>query len=199
MNIIVKTASGHVIVRPDTTWEKNSGDFFPPEFVEGITGSPVLFARISKPGRSIGRAFTGRYYDAIGFGVLLYPENMVDGCAEGFAAASCLDHTSFLPVPLFSRATLGNRDNEFRMDQDGAALFQCNPGTECTCGTVSSDLIEDAVAEASRMIYFRTGDLIAIELELRTPLCSREDGRDASTRITATWCGAPTLDFNIIL
>lgn len=198
MNIIVKTASGHVIVRPDTTWEKDSEDFFPPEFVDGITWSPVLFARISKPGRSIGRAFTGRYYDAAGFGVLLYPENLVDGSAEGFATASCLDHTSFLPAPFFAPVTLGSRDNEFKVDKDGAGIFSCHPGEECTCGKVSPDLIEDAVAESSRMVYFRTGDLIAIELEPRTRLCAREDGPNSSTRITATWCDRPTLDFNIV-
>ena len=101
MNIIVKTSSGHITVRPDTTWEKDNEDFYPPEFVDELTYSPVLFARILKPGRSVGRKFASRYYDSIGFGVLLYPENMLDGTPEGYAQAICLDHTSFLPSPMF--------------------------------------------------------------------------------------------------
>lgn len=54
MNIIVKTASGKYIVRPDTTWEKDNEDFFPPDYISKISFTPVLFARISKPGKSIG-------------------------------------------------------------------------------------------------------------------------------------------------
>ena len=31
MNIIVKTFSGHCLVRPDTSWERKSDDFYLPE------------------------------------------------------------------------------------------------------------------------------------------------------------------------
>lgn len=62
MNIIVKTSSGHITVRPDTTWEKDNEDFYPPEFVDELTYSPVLFARILKPGRSVGRKFASSIF-----------------------------------------------------------------------------------------------------------------------------------------
>lgn len=149
MNIIVKTFSGKCIVRPDTTWERDNEDFYPPEFVSALSSTKVLFARISKPGRSVGLRFASRYYDGFGYGVLLYPEDMLDGSETGFACASCLDHTSFLPFPVKEKTELSSEE---------------------------SAMIESAIEEATRYIYIRTGDIIAIELCGRTPLCRREDG-----------------------
>ena len=115
------------MVRPDTTWEKDNADFFPPEFVEQLTFSPVVFARILKPGRSVVRRFASRYYDAVNFGVLLYPENLLDASSESFATASCLDHTSFLPTPMYNPVTLGEEGNSFILKHNGKTIFEYGP------------------------------------------------------------------------
>ena len=60
MNIIVKTASGHLIVRPDTTREKDNEDLYVPDEVSSLSFTPVLAGRITKPGRSVGLKFTPR-------------------------------------------------------------------------------------------------------------------------------------------
>lgn len=191
MNIIVRTNSGRYIVRPDTTWEKDNEDFFPPEFVRELSFSPVVFARICKPGRSVGQNFASRYYDLMGFGVLLYPHGMIDGSEEGFAAASCLDHTSFLPSPTESREEFCSSDS---------FEIRCLKGNSGTCifrhsGFMTSDM-EKAIAEATRFIYIRTGDLIAVELAPREALCKAEDG---TVRVTGSKEGKePSLDFNIV-
>lgn len=203
MNIIVKTSSGHVIVRPDTTWEKDNEDFYPPEFVDRLTYSPVFFARILKPGRSVGRKFAGRYYDSVGFGVLLYPENLVGDTQEGFAHASCLDHTSFLPAPLLppsavpgaaaptaeqDEATTGNR---FSIFIDGKEDF--------SSAAASLNMVEEALVEATRFCYIRTGDLLAVELAARRPLtCRPSDGKSATVRVTGTFNEEKPLDFQIV-
>lgn len=189
MNIIVRTAEGHTVVRPDTTWEKDNEDFYPPEFVNCISASPVLFARISKPGRSVGVRFASRYYDAVNFGVLLYPETPEGLRGEEYAQACCLDHTSFLPTPLFLPITLGEETNEFVLSRDGNRFFSCN-GREATTG-----MIEEAIAEATKMVYIRTGDIVAIELADRQPMTTREDGR---TKVNGSWCDNQTIDFSII-
>lgn len=177
MNIIVRTASGRIVTRPDTTWERDSEDFYPPEFVDSLSYTPVLFARISKPGRSIAKKFASRYYDGINFGILLYPDNMIDGSEEGYACASCLDHTSFLPFPLYNKITLGEAGNEYVICKGGEEIFRCEAPT--------ADLIEKAIEEATRYIYIRTGDLLAIELQERKPLLKKEKG---SEEIGATYC-----------
>lgn len=186
MNIIVKTSDGKCIVRPDTTWEKDAEDLYVPEFVNGLGYTPVLFARISKPGRSVSAKFASRYYDAVGYGVLLYPEDMLDGSETGFACASCLDHTSFLPAPFFGTETLG-KGNAFRLLAGGKELFSHDAST--------TDMIEKAIEEATRFIYIRTGDILAIEIQPREHLVSRKDG---SIHVNSSFCGNDLGDFKIV-
>ena len=169
-------------MRPDTTWEKDNEDFYPPEFVEELTYSPVLFAHVLKPGRSIGKKFASRYYDSVGYGVLIYPENMLDG----YAQAICLDHTSFLPSPTFPPQKL-ETDGRFSLFRNGTELFSFDQP--------SLNMIEDALVQATRLLYIRTGDLIAIELTARKPLTTRID---ASTRLTGSFGQDKVLDFQII-
>ena len=190
MNIAVKTASGRCIVRPDTTLERNSKDFFPPEFVDGLSWSPVLFARVCKAGRSVGKEFAGRYYDAVGYGILLYPRDLLDGSPEAYACASCLDHTSFLPFPLFNKLTLG-QGNSFRLyvRKEGKARRCIYKHDEGTAG-----MIEDAIVAITTNIFIRTGDLVAIELKKRSGLCT---AADKSLEVDATYCGIQTMSFYI--
>jgi hypothetical protein len=189
MNIAVKTCDGHILVRLDTTWEKDNEDFYPPEFVDSLTYSPVIFARVQKPGRSISQKFASRYYDAVNFGVLLYPENLNDGSPAGLAQASCLDHTSFLPTPLFQPLTIGQKDNSFELRKSSRKVYSIG-GEDITLET-----IENAIVECTKYIYIRTGDFIAVELTDRKPLAVRSDGTVA---ITGTWCGNDTINFKII-
>lgn len=188
MNIVVKTATGHIIVRPDTTWEKDNEDLYPPEFVTRLSYVPILFARVCKPGRSVGEKFASRYFDSINYGVLLYPEDLMDGSPEGFASASCLDHSSFLPAPLYQKVVLGGEENFFSLCKNGTEIFSTNAET--------LSQIESVIAQATEKIYIRIGDLVAIELAPRKPLCSREEGR---CHVNGTYCGNFLLDFNVIM
>ena len=73
MNIIVKPYGSDICYcRPDTTWERENKDFFSPECVNEIYWTPVVFARVSKAGKCVGRKFVERYYDGIGCGMLMY-------------------------------------------------------------------------------------------------------------------------------
>jgi len=192
MNIIVRTCSGQFITRPDTTWEKDNEDFYPPEFINKLTYSPILFARISKPGRSVSRQFAHRYYDAINYGVLLYPENLINGSETSYATASMIDHTSFLPAPLYNRITLSEPENEFKLyskkeGREETEIFSYNEGTE--------EIINMALSDATSYIYIRTGDILCIELDTRKDFAERSDGQ---VSMRGTFCNNPLLDFNVI-
>ncbi len=165
MNIVILTYSGKVVVRPDTTWEKDGEDFYVPDFVDRLGWTPVAFARMTRPGRSIGTRFAGRYFESTGHGVLLYPEDLMDGSEEGYASASCLDHTSFLPGTLMPKDT----STLFSVCRDGEEIFR-NSGSQ-------ERELEEAISETSRFCYLRTGDLVAIEMQARCPLCTREGER----------------------
>lgn len=206
MNIIVMTAGGRVIARPDTTWVRKNEDFFPPDFVTALSFTPVLYARISKAGRCVGADFARRHFGETGCGLLLYPADLLsDGC-YGAAAASCMDRTSYLP-DLRESAPGGSRQDSpqaggfpgvagagFRICRDRKEIFR-------TGDAISETLMADAVVEASRIMYLRRDDLLAVELAAPEPLWSRAEG-NAEIRGMAV-CGAgpesALFDFNIIV
>ncbi len=187
MNIVVLNSSGRTVVRPDTTLKKSSDDFYVPDFIDRICWSPVLFARISKPGKYIAARFAPRHYDSVNYGMLLYPEDFIDGGEDGYARACCLDHTSFLPSPMYNKVTLGREGNRAELLKDGQPIF----GTSFA----SAETVEHALEEVSKYCYLRTGDLVCVELRSREPLCTREDG---SCSIEGSCCGNYLLDFRII-
>lgn len=185
MNIIVKTAEGCIVVRPDTTWEKDNEDFFPPDFIDALSLSPVVFARICKPGKSVGKQFATRYYDTVNYGCLLYPEDMAESGNGGFAESLCIDHTSFLPSPGYEKQILGE-DHSFSVRKDDIAVFE-----GCAVGI---SVIENAICEASARIYLRTGDLVAVELAPREVLAFRSRG---NFHISGKFGEREILDFNV--
>ncbi|MDD7455171.1 MAG: hypothetical protein PUK70_02820 [Bacteroidales bacterium] len=190
MNILTKTFGGRIVCRPDTTWEKDNADFYPPQFVEALTYAPVFFAHILKPGRSVQKKFAGRYFDGIGFGILLYPQNIMDGSPEGYAEALCLDKTSYLPAPCISPAEYSSlpSETEFILKKNEHILFRC--------AIPPLSMVEDAIVQASRLAYIRTGDAVAIELAARSPLMQKSELRD--TIASGQVGSGGKLDFSII-
>ncbi len=187
MNIVVLTSSGKIVVRPDTTWERDNEDFYVPEFVDEISYTPVFFARVMKPGRSIGLRFANRYYDRLGYGVLLYPENFIDGSPEAYASAICLDHSSFLPSDMIDKE--GFDSPKFELYKGEEKIYEAEG--------LSLEQIEKAIAELSRICYIRTGDLIAIELDSRKTLLHRNIAQSCTIGIERS--DSYYSDFKIIL
>lgn len=193
MNIAVVTTSNEYFIRPDITWERKNSDLFIADSIRKISFTPVLFTKLSKPGKSIGLRFTGRYYESINYGVLIYAEDLVEKGNVGFAQANCIDNTSFLPMPLYNKLTLNNFDNEFILKMDGKEIFKYYNKDE--------KLINRAISTASGMSYLKIGDMVAIELDERKLLFDR-DKLAADTEfvhISGTYCENETIDFKIIL
>lgn len=192
MNIIVKTyGGGRICCRPDTSWEREDKDLYVPDTIHGYMWTPVLFARISKAGKCVGRKYASRYYDAVNYGMLLYPSDMLDSSPYGIAAASCADHTSVLPFPMYNTVTLDNGTNVYSVHKDGKEIFRTHVG--------SRDIIEEALGEASATVSLRIGDILATEI---APLsCLAEFTGDAGvqeTVISGSFCENQLFSFRII-
>ena len=188
MNIIVKPyGSAHCSCRPDTTWERENRDFYSPESVSSISWTPVLFVRISKAGKCVSPKFASRYWDAFNYGMLMYAENFIGGSPEAWACASCIDHTSILPFPLFNPVVLDQTGNHFMIRANGVELFDYNKGTKT--------MVEEAIVNASQLISLRIGDVLAIELQARKVL---KETPEKGTLIEGEFCQNPTFDFSII-
>ncbi len=175
MNIIVRTYSGKICFRPDTSWKERDDAAYLPEFVNSVSASPALFVRICKAGRFVSSKFARRYYDSFAYGMFLYPDDLLNDGPEGFACASCLDHSTFVSYPLRDVGALAERG--LRVCRDGEEFFACPPPPE--------SVIDSCLEFASSRCYLRTGDFLAIELGPIRPLCARDE---AECQVCA-YCG----------
>lgn len=182
MNIIVKPYGNTLCYcRPDTTWERENKDLYSPECVNEWHWTPILFARISKAGKCISAKFASRYYDGFNFGALLY----IGG--EQTAFASCADHTSTLPLPLFNPIVLESEGNEVGFMKNGEKLFNSVTG--------STKVIEEAICKASELTSLRIGDFVAVELAPPATLAEKKEG---SLDFKATFCEKEIFNYKII-
>ena len=183
MNIVVKPyGSETCYCRPDTTWERENKDFYSPECVDELYWTPVMFARISKAGKCIGRKFTSRYYDAVGFGALIYIGK------EDVAFSSCTDHTSLLPMPLYNPVVLESTENIFEFFRNGQTLWNFNSHDKI-------GILEESICKASALTSLRIGDIVALELAPMQILASRSEG---SKRFRSTYCENELFDINLL-
>ena len=187
MNIIVRPYGSELCYcRPDTTWERENKDFYVPDGVEAIKWAPIVFIRISKAGKCIGRKFASRYYDAFNFGALLY--GITSYGATETAFTSCMDHTSLLPFPLYNTVVMEQDENEYKVMKDSEEIFSTHSGGV-------QEVLEEALCAASRFTSLRIGDFIAVELSPATELASRNEG---SAALKASFCGNDMYDLKIL-
>lgn len=192
MNIIVRTASGRVHVRPDNTLDRYSRDFYVPDGIGTVSLAPVVFARITRPGKCVGRKFAARYFEGCGAGVLLYPEELAAEGPEGFADAIRLDQSSSLPdlsvgLPCTSGPASDGSADYFSVSAGETPVFYGQAD--------SASLLAGAIAEVSVLTLVRTGDLVAVELAPRTPVWHRGEGDIA---VRAAIGEKEVLDFSLI-
>lgn len=186
MNIAVKIYGGGVCSRPDTTWERENKDFYSPDFIDSYLYTPVLFVKICKAGRSVSSRFASRYYDSAGFGILLYPGNILK--ENNLACASCIDHTSILPPAVGDKSILESSDAEFSIFKNGVKIHSVSG---CPI-----QLIDNSIEEITRYMSVRIGDIVAIELDAPAMLIAPDDGENVELK--GEFCGNEIFLFNVI-
>ena len=187
MNIIVRPyGSDLCYCRPDTTWERENRDLYSPECVNEWHWAPIIFVRICKAGKCISPKFVSRYYDAVNFGALLYcnPE-------LGLAFATCADHTSLLPAPLYNPVVIENAENRFEVFKNEASIYLI----DCSEENKLTALLEDSICKASQLTSLRIGDFVAVELTSPELLAGRQEGEIS---LKANFCKNSIFDFKII-
>ena len=185
MNISVQPyGSSRCYCRPDTTWERESKDFYSPESVNTLHWTPVAYVRISKAGKCISGKFVSRYYDGVGFGTLLY----IGDFLPDLASASCADHSSILPSPVGGADLLESTDKTYEVFRNGEKVFGC---------TVEGlkEKVEEAICKASKLTTLRIGDFVAIELAPPAQICDRSE---EETKIKAVFGENDLFDFKLI-
>lgn len=176
MNLLVLSAQGIVSLRPDSGINKNNTDFYVPDGLENVKYTPVVFARVAKAGKSIEKEFARRYYDAFNFGILVYP-----------GGSTIVDRSSYLPLPLYNPVVLENSDNTFDVCIDG------KPASSFSVMGMA-DKIEEALIKCSLNTTLRRGDYVIAELSDMALLCDPQSGEK---RLSASFCGNNTIDFQV--
>ena len=197
MNIIVKPyGSDLCYCRPDTTWERENKDFYSPECVNEIYWTPVVFARVSKAGKCVGRKFVERYYDGVGCGMLLYcgtSTTSFDGSAGVRWLSEVVDRSSILPHPLFQPVVLED-EKEFIVSCQHDAQGDAAPSHNIILSG-AKNLLEEALCNASQLTSLRIGDFVAVELRELQKLASREE---ANIAVKGEFCEKDVFSFNIV-
>ena len=189
MNFFILTSEGKVITRPDSTRNKDNGDYFIPTDVDWLGYTPVIFARMIKTGKMIGREFAERYYDAIAFGILLYPALTVKNGQPHYCKATCgcFDKTSLMPLPMYNPVTLDKVDNVFSFKGGDNMLFNCDMRG-------MKDKVADAIVACSLHSTIHKGDLVLAELAEISTLRTRNEG---DMHIAATFCSNEIIDIDL--
>lgn len=189
MNFFIMTYGGKVITRPDSTRNKDNGDYFIPIDVDCVGYAPIMFARMIKTGKMIGRKFVERYYDAIGFGILLYPALTIKNGQPHYckATCSCFDKTSLMPLPMYNPITLEKEDNLFTVNEGEELLFNCDMKGK-------KGIIADAIVSCSQHSTIHKGDLVLAELSDVMTLRSREEG---DLNVKAAFCDNEIIDIDL--
>ena len=223
MNIIVKPYGSDLChCRPDTTWERENKDFFSPECVNEIYWTPVVFARVSKAGKCVGSKFVGRYYDAVGCGMLLYCGtsglSVSSGDPSNPATAGCALQRSTGPFAESLATPTRGWENAISDHQPIRQLSHIVDKTsilphplfqpvvledekEFTVSgspvimSEAKDLLEEALCKASELTSLRIGDFIAVELAAPAMLARREDGE---VSVKGEFCEKEIFNFRII-
>lgn len=188
MNIAVLTAEGKVVVRPDTTRIKDTEDAYLPEFVNRVDWSPVIYTKIVKSGKSIQEKFAQRYFETFNVGVLLFPADLIDGSEQGYACASCLDHTSALNLQISDENKENLGVNKIVITYNNNVIFSDFQNIE--------QRITQAITEVTKFCWLRVGDLLAVELQPRKELLRR--GADTPT-LSGSINGKEMLVFKVVL
>ncbi|MCQ2136396.1 MAG: hypothetical protein MJY67_05715 [Bacteroidales bacterium] len=186
MNIVVVDNLDRVYCRPDTTLEREDKPLFVPDSVGAYMYAPVIFLKVSKAGKCVGEKFAPRYYESIGWGLLLYDASLLD---QGLAFASCEDRLSILPGPLYTKHTLESPDNTFELRKDGEIIYSAK------ASDIESGRLEKALSSASQRVSLRIGDYLAVELAPLERLAGKEE---KEITLSGSWCGNPLFDFPVI-
>lgn len=173
MNFLVLGADGRVSIRPDSSRNKDNGDYYIPDGISSLGAAPVVFARLCKTGKAIEAAYADRYWDAYSFGVFLYPDGN-----------TIFDKTSVLPMPMYNPVTLENEGNVFRVALDGALVFECS-----TVGI--TERLKEALVRCSENTTIHKGDFVIAELEVPKEICSPSKGE---VRLQLGFCENELLD-----
>lgn len=168
MNIIISPFdSKGFICRPDSTLLRAITEYFLPDYVEGLSLSPVFYIKTHRAGKAISPRFIERYIDGAGYGLLLYPQITSSAAVNQSTlpfVENSLDYTSIIPLSI-------SPFNSHSYSETSPYQLLIN-GKSPSDRLVLPDkkLIFNKISEISQYCSLRIGDFITFELAPHTPV-----------------------------
>lgn len=142
---------------PDTALLNTKQPFFVPDFTERCMATPCLAVRITRLGRSIGKAFSNRYYDsaALTLGVHFVAADMQERLvAQGKPCDMAIGFDSSVAV-----APEGNY-----LAASQASLMLNGKSVSLPVEPTLVPLVDEAIARVSQFFTLRQGDVFLFPL-----------------------------------
>ena len=144
-------------MKPDTSLLKNNEDFYLPDFSNDMHHEVELVVKIDKAGKNIQEKFAHKYYSKISIGIDFTARDLqMKLKANGLPWEKAKAFDSAAPIaPIFLPVTAFNDLNNinFHLNINGKTVQQGNSGDMIY-------KIDAIIAEVSRYITLKTGDLI---------------------------------------
>ncbi len=137
-----------MFLKPDSALLVNNKPFFLPDFAKRFEMHPCLVGRISRMGRNIEERFADRYYDATAIGLNIQAEGDME--ASRFEQHIC-------NVAFDNSFVVGT----FAEQEKSKFLLRVDESREDSLELTYMTL-EHAIAQISKYITLRTGDMIAV-------------------------------------
>ncbi|MCL2502274.1 MAG: fumarylacetoacetate hydrolase family protein [Bacteroidales bacterium] len=166
--------SPHFYLKPDTALLRNGRPFYVPDFCQSISGALALVVKINRLGRQIVPRFARRYYQETALGFCLYAADLLEqnrAAGVSCAPACALDYSA----PLSDVFCPAGDSDIFAWEQWAGNLNRS---------------IDQSIADVSRYMFLKMGDLIWIELHPPLPL-------SVPSQIHATRNGQTQLRFSL--
>lgn len=128
----------HLVMKSDSSLLNQNKPFFYPDFSQHIVSNLCLTVRICRLGRSIESRFASRYYDEMAYGIDFRAEDLwQQGLQSPAIAFDCaLDVNYWQPADMFLKEQ----------------------------PSITPDLINNMVAEISRYMTIRIGDILFMDV-----------------------------------
>lgn len=183
MNIlVVPNQQQGFYYRPDSTLIRDLRAYYLPDEVDQIRVSPVLSLRMRKPGKAIAPRFAERYWDSVGFGLLIHPRLKNQEQAYREFVENSLDYTTL--IPLKTRPIEGFAETvDVAYHLNGTCFYQ-------TDRLPQQAQWPEIIAQVSNGCSLRIGDLILVALAEAIPV-------SIGSKLTACWNEDPLFDLEI--
>lgn len=168
MNIVTSLYGGkEYFIRPDTSINKDSNDYFCPDTIESFAAVPSIWVKAVKPGKHVKARFANRYYALVGYSVR-FVANTPENCTHAEWYLSNVINSTFTLSKGIDKEQIADIINKINSPLiiseegiDNSYIIENNP---ITSSNEFTNIIGEVIENCSIYTSFKIGDYITYDL-----------------------------------